>query len=278
MKITKGVILMAGRATRLLPLTKAVPKGMLPVAGKMILEYDVEELVSCGISNILCVVGPESEKIIKDHFSPDPKLLHLLAEQKKTESLKRIQALDEISSHLSFAIQEIPLGSGDALKQAKKFTSCDPFVLAFGDAIIEDGDKLLRRMAKSHQKNKSSVTIAVERLPREVLTKRGVVKPVSSSNFDDFQIRDIVEKPALDQIPSPLGVAARYILSPEIFEAIEATKGKGEEVEITDAIRWLIQRGKMVRCVCLKEREKRWNTGDIESYMVTDLHFLQRSK
>jgi UTP--glucose-1-phosphate uridylyltransferase len=279
MNIRKVVIPVAGLGTRLLPATKSQPKEMLPVGRKPVVQYVVEEMIEQDITNIMFITGRD-KRTIEDHFDRDPELASYLAQ------IGEEQLLDETDYEKSGARffytrqlipkgRHTPAGIGDAVMTARDFISAEPFVVAFGDTIIRSGNHagLIRRMIKSHSEHESCCTIAVTTVDPDEVSQYGIVSPVGRSRAD-FEIDDIIEKPTSDEAPSRLAVAGRYIFNPEIFDAIEQTPpGNKGEVELTDAIRNLIKKGRKVRCVHLKKDEHRYDIGNPESYFRSFIDF-----
>jgi UTP--glucose-1-phosphate uridylyltransferase len=176
-----------------------------------------------------------------------------------------------------------PAGLGDAIKHGRAFVGRDPFIVALGDTIIRsDGDRptLIQRMRDTHLDNAASATIAVWKVEREATRRYGVVKPVAGADMTKpFAIEDIIEKPHPDDAPSRYAVAARYVFSPEIFDALDVTMpGHGGEIQLTDAIRHLVRAGKPVWCVPLGPGETRFDIGNPETYFKAFLDFAFRDE
>jgi len=279
MAINKVVVLVAGPGTQLLPATKSQPKEMLPVGRKPIVQYIVEEMIDQSIKNIMFITG-RAKRTIEDHFDRDPELLAYLEQIGEAQLLEETDYEKE-GARFFYTRQMIPkgrhtpAGSADAVRSAKDFVSSESFVVALGDTIIRSGNHagLVRRMIKSHTDNESACTIAVTTVEPDDVSHYGMVSPVGRGR-KDFEIDDIIEKPSPEDAPSRLAVAGRYIFTPDIFHAIEATlPGNRGEIELTDAIRHLIKSGKKVRCVHLKAEEHRYDIGNPESYFRAFLDF-----
>ena len=263
MQIRKAVFPVAGMGTRLLPATKAQPKEMLPVGYKPVVQYVVEEMVAQGLDRFLFITG-RKKRSIEDHFDDDPELAAHLVD-------KSIGEVDYEAEGVEFyyARQRRPLGNADAVRMAREFVGDESFVVAFGDTIIHSPEMpgVVERMIQSHVEHGAAATIGVWEVPREETYRYGVVAPAEGEASGDFAIADIVEKPAVEDAPSCLAVAARYVFTPEIFDAIDAIKpGIGGELWLTDAIRILLQRGAKVRCVRLKPDEMRYDIGTPLTY------------
>jgi UTP--glucose-1-phosphate uridylyltransferase len=264
MSIRKAVFPVAGMGTRLLPATKSQPKEMLPVGYKPVVQYVVEEMIEQGLSKFLFITG-RKKRSIEDHFDADPELEARLSHKEQV-----IDEFDYASKGVDFyyARQRRPAGNADAVRLAREFVGHESFVVAFGDTIIYSPHqpRVIERMIESHERHGSVATIGVWEVPLEDTKKYGVVRPAGEIS-DDFPISDIVEKPAIEDTPSCCAVAARYIFTPEIFDAIDAIKpGLGGELWLTDAIRILLEQGAPIRCVRLNDKEQRYDIGTPLTY------------
>ena len=249
--------------TRLLPATKSQPKEMLPVGYKPVVQYVVEEMIDQGLDRFLFITG-RKKRSIEDHFDDDPELEARLAD-------RSIGEVDYAAEGVEFyyARQRRPDGNADAVRMAREFVGDESFVVAFGDTIIHSPQMpgVVERMIKSHLEHGAAATIGVWEVPREETYRYGIVAPAEDDVQGDFAIADIVEKPAIEEAPSRLAVAARYIFTPEIFTAIdEIQPGIGGELWLTDAIRILLQKGAKVRCVRLNADEMRYDIGTPLTY------------
>ena len=269
MTITKAVLPVAGLGTRLLPATKSQPKEMLPVGHKPVVQYVVEELVDQGIDKFLFVTG-RKKRSIEDHFDEDPELeARLSASEPARDHLVDFVARGVVFYYVR---QGRPTGNADAVRLAADFVGKDPFVVGFGDTIIHGTDRpgVVQRLIDSHEAHGAAATIGVWQVPMEETRKYGVVKPAAGDAGDDdydFAIEDIVEKPSPGSAPSDLAVAARYVFTPKIFDAIDALEpGLGGELWLTDAIRILLARGEPVRCIRLRPGEQRYDIGTPLTY------------
>jgi UTP--glucose-1-phosphate uridylyltransferase len=252
MSIRKAVFPVAGMGTRLLPATKSQPKEMLPVGYKPVVQYVVEEMIEQGLSKFLFITG-RKKRSIEDHFDADPELEARLSDKEQV-----IDEFDYATAGVEFYYtrQRRPAGNADAVRLAREFVG--------HDSPLQP--RVIERMVESHERHGSVATIGVWEVPLEDTKKYGVVRPAGEIG-DDFAIADIVEKPAIEDAPSCLAVAARYIFTPEIFDAIDAIKpGLGGELWLTDAIRILLQRGAPVRCVRLNAGERRYDIGTPLTY------------
>lgn len=263
--MNKAVIPVAGLGTRLLPATKSQPKEMLPVGRKPIVQYIVEELIRIGIEEILFITGP-GKTSIENHFGTNYELIQTLREKGKEELLAELE-FDRIPAHYYYTHQRQLLGLGHAVLCARSFVDNEPFAVALGDSIIglNAQSEIVRRMQQCFDEKGCAAVIAFEEVPDNEVCQYGIAQPKTNGEF--FELSDIIEKPDLDQAPSNLAVAARYIFTPHIFAALDRTEpGKGGEIQLTDAIRLLIKDGEKVCGVRLSSGERRYDIGNFESY------------
>jgi len=264
--VRKVVIPAAGRGTRLLPATKSQPKEMLPVARKPVIQYVVEEMVAAGLGQILVVSG-RTKRAIDDHFDPDPALQAELS-RKNDQGLLAQFAFEHLDAHYFYVRQSEPRGLGHAVLLAEEFVAGEPFAVALGDSIVwnEGDESLMRQLIETHVETGAAATIAVEEVAPQDVVHYGVVRPVDGVAHA-FPISDLVEKPAVEEAPSRLAIAARYIFGPQIFSALRDTApGHGGEIQLTDAIRILLSAGCPVWCVRLDGGCRRYDIGNFDSY------------
>ena len=266
-----AVVPVAGLGTRLLPLTKTQPKEMLPVGRKPVVHHIVEELIENGIDQILFITGA-SKASIENYFDLDESLVTMLRENGKEDLLAELQ-LDYATVKYYFTRQRQLLGLGHAIQCASDFIADQSFSVALGDSIIQGGDaKLLSRMQTCFDEHECAAVIAFETVPKNEVFRYGIAHP--KSDDDIFELADIVEKPKVDNAPSQLAVAARYIFKPLIFDALKRIKpGAGGELQLTDAIRLLIAEGHPVYGVRLTEDERRFDIGNYSSYYRAFIEF-----
>ena len=233
MKVRKAVIPAAGLGTRFLPATKAQPKEMLPVVDKPAIQYVVEEAVGSGVEDILIITG-RGKRTLEDHFDRSFELEHYLERSGKHEELKQVRAITEMAT-IHYIRQRDPKGLGAAVAVAEPHVGGEPFAVLLGDDLIGAGDPLLQRMIQVYERYGRSV-IAVMEVPKADISLYGAIDPEFVED-DLARVRDIVEKPKPEDAPSHLGVIGRYILTPEIFDALRQTPpDDGGEVQLTDAI------------------------------------------
>ncbi|MCE5270033.1 UTP--glucose-1-phosphate uridylyltransferase [bacterium] len=281
MPIKKVVVPVAGHGTRLLPATKSQPKEMLPVGRKPVVQYVVEEIEKAGLKQILFVTG-RHKRSIENHFDKDVQLVKELNQTGKSSLVAELR-YQEMSVSFYYVRQSEQKGLADAINLARDFVAEDNFVCALGDSIIRSGQggrSLLQRMMEVHEKNKAACTIAIERIPPGEAYRYGIVKFKAETAPGVFSVESLVEKPDIEDAPSDLAIAARYVFSPAIFDAIDMTlPGKSGELQITDSISLLIKKGLPVYAVLMGEEEKRYDIGNFESYFRAFVDFaLQDEK
>ena len=263
MKVRKAVIPAAGYGTRMLPITKAQPKEMVPVVHKPVIQYVVEEAYYSGIREILIITG-KHKRAIEDHFDKSD----IIKKNNYVDMLEEI--LDDIN--IFFVRQKEPRGLGDAVRYAEVFVSDEPFALLLGDTITMP--PCTKELIKIHEKYKTSI-IAVEEVPRDKVSLYGIVdcKPVENSVY---LIEDLVEKPSIDEAPSNLAILGRYILTPEIFECLKETKpGKNGEIQLTDAMRILNTKEKIYAYLF---RGRRYDIGNKVDWLKANIELALEDK
>ncbi len=255
-KITKAVIPCAGMGTRFMPVTKAVPKELLPVLDTPVLSYIVDEAIDSGVTDVLLIVNDQKQDIVR-YFSPDPVLYDKLEKAGKSELVARLKAIHERAA-ICFAYQNEPKGSGDAVYLAKSFTGDAPFCLAWGDDLIRSQIPVMRQLIDAFEDCKAPL-IGVQRLDTDDIVKYGVADVIESKGRSHL-LRGIVEKPALERIPSRLASLGRYVLTKEVYGAIERTPtGRGGEYQLTDALEALC---KMQAVYAYEFEGRRYDMGD----------------
>jgi UTP--glucose-1-phosphate uridylyltransferase len=270
--IRNAVIPVAGIGTRLLPATKSQPKEMLPVGKKPIVQYIVEELHLCGIERVLFVTG-RGKSSIEDHFDDDPDLIRTLRETGKEDLLQELQ-YERMGVHFLYTRQRRQRGLGDAVLCAEHFAGKEPFVVALGDSIIgrHKPSMIVQGLMSAFESHQAACAIAVEEVPSAQVSMYGIVKP--ASNAEVFEIKDLIEKPSVNEAPSNWAIAGRYIFAPSLFDAIKRTGFDHHgELQLTDAIRLMLREGKPVIGVRLPMSERRYDIGNFESYFETFVEF-----
>lgn len=260
-----AVVPVAGLGTRLLPATKSQPKEMLPVGRKPGVQYVVEELTRADVRQLLFITGP-GKTSIENHFDLNNELVQTLREAGKEELLEELE-FERAPVQFFYTRQRQLLGLGHAVLCAHPFVGDLPFVVALGDSIIglHAQSDIVARMTQCFAETGADAVIAFEQVPRHELHQYGVAQPKSDTEI--FELEDVIEKPAPNEAPSDLAVAARYVLSPKIFQALQRTPpGKGGEIQLTDAIRLMIQEGAKVFGVRLRQGERRFDIGNYDAY------------
>jgi UTP--glucose-1-phosphate uridylyltransferase len=267
-----AVIPAAGLGTRLLPTTKSQPKEMIPIGRKPIVQYIVEELIRQGIDQILFITGP-GKTSIENHFDENKELIESLREKGKEDLLAELE-FERFNARYFFTRQRRLLGLGHAVSCARSFVGNQPFTVALGDSIIglNAQSDVVSRMQRCFAKNDCEIVIAFEEVPDHEVHQYGIAQPKTGDEF--FELEDVIEKPSMEEAPSNLAIAARYILTPRIFDALDRTPpGKGGEIQLTDAIRLLIKEGHTAYGVRLKPGERRYDIGNFEAYYRAFIEF-----
>lgn len=266
-KITKALIPAAGFGTRFLPQTKAMPKEMLPIVDKPVIQYVVEEIVSSGINDIVIVTGA-TKRAIEDHFDvPNEDLVQNLMNGKKTEALAKIKHISEMANFI-YIRQKGLYGNGTPVLSGEPVIQDEPFAVLWGDEFIYSEPPRLSQMLKVHEKYGGIVISGVKIEKKEDLKRYGIadLEPVEGNVY---KIKAIVEKPDPDSAPSNIATHGAYILPPEIFAALKKLEaGQGGEIWLVDAINMLRDEGVSVYAVEI-ENGKYYDTGDKLEYMKT---------
>lgn len=261
MKITKAVVPVAGFGTRFLPATKALPKEMLPVVDKPVVQYVVEELVESGITDIIFVTG-QNKRAVEDHFDYHPELETWLLESGKQKELEAIRKIAELAN-FSYVRQKGQYGNGTPVLNVRHLIENEPFVYAFSDDLVLAASPFTHSMIEAYEKH-PGIYVGVKEVKLEEVSKYGIVSPVSKPSR---QIKSIVEKPAVQDAPSRLAIFGRYILTPDIFDALQqAGPGKSGELWIADGIEYLLRRSAKAYYAKIKDGEW-YTTGDPVSYL-----------
>ena len=241
--IKRAVIPAAGFGTRFLPATKASPKEMLPIVDTPVIQYVVEEAVASGITDILMVIG-KGKRTLEEHFDRSFELELELEAKGRLKELASIRAISELAN-IHFVWQRKMLGLGDAIRCARHHVGSEPFAVLLGDTLMQsqNGVPATRQLIDVYDRFGGSV-VALEEVPRERVSRYGVIDGEPVGGDGTYRVRDMVEKPSPAEAPSNLVVASRYILTPDIFGYIDAAKpGKNGEIQITDALRARIADG-----------------------------------
>jgi UTP--glucose-1-phosphate uridylyltransferase len=271
MDIRKAVIPAAGFGTRMLPAAKAVPKELLPVLDRPTIQYVVEECAAAGIDDVLLVTSRD-KKAVEDHFDRSPELEQRLAAGGKESLLAGVNELiAKVKIHATR--QPTQRGLGDAVNQARRHVGGQPFLCLLGDTIFSgEGDSPARQLADAYREFGSSI-IGLEEVPAEKVSRYGVVGGTAVRD-GVLRLDTLVEKPSVQDAPSRFAIAARYVLTPAIFECLDATPpGKGGEIQLTDALRLLLEREPIYGVVL---RAKRHDIGNPVDWLKTNLLYAAR--
>lgn len=267
MKVRKAVFPAAGLGTRFLPVTKAIPKEMLPLVDKPLIQYCVEEAIASGIEDVIIITG-RGKTAIEDHFDTSKELEMLLEGKGKSDLLKIVRDISNLV-RFSYTRQKEALGLGHAILCAKDLVGDEPFAVFLGDDIIDAKVPAMTQMVEVYKKYRHSV-LAVQRVPKENISSYGVIK---GERLEDgvFKVSDMVEKPRAKDAPSDLAVIGRYILTPDIFDYLEDTKpGKGGEIQLTDAIKSMASRHPVY---ALEFEGDRYDAGDKLGFLKANVSF-----
>ena len=240
MRVRKAVLPAAGFGTRFLPATKAIPKEIMPLVDRPIIQYAVEEAVASGIEQIIIVIA-SGRSAIEDHFDSNSSLERWLEDRGDIEMLRTIRRLSEFGT-VAFVHQREQLGLGHAVLMAKDLVGDEPFAVLLSDDVMLNptGEPVTKQLIDAQIAHRGSV-IAVQRVDRQDVTRYGILDPLHEEGRV-VEIRNLVEKPSVEDAPSDLAVLGRYVLTPKIFDVLEqTTRGAGGEIQLTDAIRSLIQ-------------------------------------
>ena len=266
--VRKAIITAAGLGTRFLPVTKAQPKEMLPLVDKPTIQYGVEEAIESGIEEVIMVIGGGKRAIV-DHFDRSREIEYYLEERGKRDMLKSLRQVDALtdSVDLVYVQQKEPLGLGHAVGCARRQVEGEPCAVLLPDDVILGAEPCLRQLIRAHSETGATV-LATRRVPPDQISRYGIIA-TGSSNGRLHEVVDLVEKPHVDDAPSDLAILGRYVLTPDVFEALERTEvGSGKEIQLTDAIKQTIRGGKVV---AYEFEGDYYDTGTIPGYLKANL-------
>jgi len=263
----------AGLGTRFLPATKAQPKEMLPLVDKPTIQYGVEEAVASGVANLILVTG-RGKNAIEDHFDVSSELEALLERRGKLDQLEEIRQISNLIN-VSYVRQGEPLGLGHAVLVTQPLVGDEPFAVVLGDDVIDANPPALRQMIDVYNRLNGPV-LAVERVPEADVSNYGIVEidPAESLGPAVHRVRDLVEKPTRMEAPSNLAIIGRYILTPDIFRALEGTDvDLGGEIQLTNGLRRLLKTRPIYTCEIAGVRH---DTGNKLGYLKAMVYFALR--
>lgn len=267
MKVRKAIIPAAGLGTRFLPATKAQPKEMLPIVDKPTIQYIIEEAVASGIEEILIVTG-RNKKCIEDHFDRSVELELELEKSNKDEMLEMVKEISDIAD-IHYIRQKEPRGLGHAILCARAFVGDEPFAVLLGDDVVDSEVPCLKQLMDCYDEYKTSI-LGVQTVPKDDVNKYGIVDGL---HIEDrvYKVKNLVEKPAIEETPSNVAILGRYIITPQIFNILEETKpGKGGEIQLTDALETLISQEAMY---AYNFEGKRYDVGDKLGFLQATVEF-----
>ncbi len=267
MEIKKAVIPVAGWGTRSLPATKNVPKEMLPIFRKPIVQYIVEEGISAGITDVVFVTN-QNKTIIEDHFDRNFLLEQLLDRAGKVTMLEEVRRVADLV-HVIAVRQKEQLGLGHAVLTAREVCKNEPFAVMLGDDLMFGRDTGIGELIKAATTENKAVVGVIE-VPQHKVSKYGVIKGKEFAK-GMYTVSSLVEKPSAEEAPSNLAIIGRYVLLPEIFDILEGQKaGVGGEIQLTDALQGLADRDKLI---AVKLQGQRFDAGDWVEYLTANIYF-----
>ncbi len=265
MPIVKAVIPAAGMGTRFLPATKAMPKEMLPVVDKPAIQYVVEEAVGAGLTDVLMITG-RNKNALENHFDRNTELESVLEKKGDDRRLREVHQSTHLAN-MHYVRQRDPLGLGHAVLRAQMHVGWNPFAVLLGDDIIDEREDLLRRMIDVYDQRPSSI-IALQEVDPSQAHLYGIATVEKTGDDDVVMVTDLVEKPSAEEAPSNLAIIGRYVLQPDIFDALEKTApGSGGEIQLTDALKQVAQSGAAGGVMGVVFRGLRYDTGDRLDYL-----------
>lgn len=270
--VKKAVIPAAGLGTRFLPATKVQPKEMLPIIDTPTIQYVVQEAVDSGIDDILIISG-KGKRAIEDHFDRNYELESRLEENKEDRFLNEIRRISDMAN-IHFIRQKEMNGLGDAVYYARQHVGNEPFAVLLGDTVLDSVIPVTQQLIDAYEQYRCSV-IAVEQVPKDKVSRYGIAGGNKLSDHI-MEITELVEKPPINKAPSNLAIAGRYVLTPEIFRLIEQTpRGKGGEVQLTDALHRLMKRESIIANII---EGKRYDIGNKLDFLKTTVEFALKRK
>lgn len=265
--ITKAVIPAAGAGTRLLPATKAQPKEMLPILDTPAIQYVVQEAVDAGIEDILFVTGRD-KRAIEDHFDRNVELESHLEKRGDRSALEAVRGLTQLA-RIHYVRQPTQTGLGDAIRCARAFVGNDPFAVLLGDTVIDAPVPVTRQLIHAYEVEHGPV-LAVEDVPVQKIGRYGIVEGTRLSD-GRICVDRLIEKPRPGETTSTMAIAGRYVLTPEVFDAIEAAQpGRNDEIQLTDALAGMLPQTRML---AVPFQGRRYDIGDKLDYLNTILAF-----
>lgn len=272
MKVRKAIIPAAGLGTRLLPNTKSIPKEMLPLVDKPVIQYIVEEAVAAGVEEILIITN-RGKNPIEDYFDYAPDLEERLIHDGKSDEAATVRAVADMAD-VFFLRQKETKGLGHAVWRAKSFVGNEPFAVLLGDDIMLSEKPVLKQLVEAAEANSCSA-VAVREVPDELITKYSSVKLIEQLSERVYKIGDMNEKPTLEEKFSNFAILGRYVLTPAIFDILEHTApGRNNEIQLTDGMKELC----LLEPMCAVDFEgRRYDTGNLKGYLEAIIDFALKN-
>ena len=272
--INKCLFPVAGYGTRFLPATKAIPKEMLPILTKPLIQYGVEEAMSAGMTT-MAMVTSKHKQAIENHFKPHA---DIEASIKDTEKESLLDEVNHASKQCDFTYieQKQMLGLGHAIYTGKPLIGNEPFAVILPDDLCtNEGDSVLTQMTKLYEQHPDCCIVAIEEVPMSEVDKYGVIDgELLSGSSHAYRVNSMVEKPSAEEAPTNLAIIGRYILTPEIFDVLENTSpDKNGEIQITDALMILAKEGKVI---AYKFQGTRYDCGSVKGFVIATNHFAKQ--
>ena len=272
MKVRKAIIPAAGLGTRFLPATKAQPKEMLPIVDKPTIQYIIEEAVASGIEEILIITG-RNKKSIEDHFDRSVELEMELEKAGKEEMFEMIKKISDMAD-IHYIRQKEPRGLGHAIYCAKSFVGDEPFAVMLGDDVVDSKVPCLKQLMDCFNEYQTTI-LGVQEVNANDVNKYGIVDGIYIEDRV-YKVKELVEKPSLEEAPSNVAILGRYRITPQIFEILENTKpGKGNEIQLTDALQTLISNEAMYAYIF---EGKRYDVGDKLGFLEATVEFALKKE
>ncbi|WP_326498366.1 UTP--glucose-1-phosphate uridylyltransferase GalU [Clostridium brassicae] len=272
MRVKKAIIPAAGLGTRFLPATKAQPKEMLPIVDKPTIQYIIEEAVASGIEEILIITG-RNKRAIEDHFDKSIELENQLEAKGQKELLNMVEEISNMVD-IYYIRQKEPKGLGHAINCARTFVGDEPFAVMLGDDVVDSETPCLKQLIDCYSEYKTSI-LGVQEVPTKDVDKYGIVRGI---HIEDrvYKVKDLVEKPSVEESPSNIAILGRYIITPKIFDILDTTEpGKSGEIQLTDALNTLIKREAMY---AYDFEGRRYDVGDKLGFLEASVEFALKKE
>lgn len=267
MNVKKAIIPAAGLGTRFLPATKAQPKEMLPIVDKPTIQYIIEEAVASGIQQILIITG-RNKRAIEDHFDKSVELENELENHNKTELLNLVKKVSNMAD-IYYIRQKEPRGLGHAISCAETFVGNEPFAVMLGDDVVDSKKPCLKQLIDCYNEYKTSI-IGVQKVPKEDVYKYGIMKGMYIEDRV-YKVKELIEKPKVEDAPSNVAILGRYIITPTIFKILKDTiPGKGGEIQLTDALKTL---AKVEAMYAYNFEGRRYDVGDKLGFLQATVEY-----